>query len=334
MSLKNPTIYDVAQYAGVSPATVSRVLNDPSKVAAEKRNKILAAIKELGFVPKAEAVAVARKFYRKICVIAPFFTQPAFMQRLRGVESVLNGEHFEIVIYSITGKNDLSEYIKTLTTLSQTDGLILFSLNPDEKSMELLKDAKFPVCFIESGTDDFDCVEIQNVLGGEKAAQYLYGKGCRNPGFVGEEAVSEHTVSATADRFEGFRNFFAGKKIKIRDENVWIGEFKERKADEGIRGILNQKKIPDCVFCSSDLIATRFIALAGEKGIRVPEDIRVIGFDDIDLSRYTGLSSVSQSLDESGVQAAKLVLSRLTDLKKAPCRVKVPVEVIERKSSL
>lgn len=332
MSLKNPTIYDVAKYAEVSPATVSRVLNDPSKVAAEKRNKILSAIKELGFVPKAEAVAVAKKFYRKICVIAPFFTQPAFMQRLRGVESVLNGEHFEIVIYSITGKEDLSEYIRTLTTLSQTDGLILFSLNPDEKSMELLKEAKFPVCFIESGTDEFDCIDIQNFLGGQKAAEHLYSKGCRNPGFIGNEAVYEHTVTATADRLRGFRDFFGKKGIEIPGRNVWVGEFKEGNVDEGITSVLENN--PDCVFCSNDLIAARFVTLAKENGKRIPEDIKVIGFDDIDLSRYMGLSSVSQSLDESGVQAAKLVLARLTDLQRPPCTVKVPIEVIERQSSL
>lgn len=334
MSLRNPTIYDVAERAGASPATVSRVLNDPSKVAAEKRNKILAAIKELGFVPKAEAVAVARKFYRKICVIAPFFTQPAFMQRLRGVESVLNGEHFEIVIYSITSKTDLSEYIKTLTTLSQTDGLILFSLNPDKQSMELLKEAKFPVCFIESGTDDFDCVEIQNVLGGKKAAEYLFSKGCRKPGFVGEQAAYEHTVLATIERFQGFKEFFESRNIQIADKNVWIGEFADGKVDEGINNFLNREELPDCVFCSSDLVATRFITLAKEKGIRIPEDIKVIGFDDIDLSKYTGLSSVSQSLDDSGVQAAKLIISRLTDLQRAPCKVTVPIEIIERQSSL
>ena len=83
---KVSTIYDVARLAGVSSATVSRVLNEPDKVGADKRQKVMEAIKELNFVPKADAVANARKSYRKIGVIAPFFTQPSFMERLRGVE--------------------------------------------------------------------------------------------------------------------------------------------------------------------------------------------------------------------------------------------------------
>ena len=90
MAIKNPTIYDVAALSGVSAATVSRVLNDPAHVKEDKRKKVMDAVKELNFVPKADAVAVARKLYRKVSVIAPFITQSAFMERLRGVENLLS----------------------------------------------------------------------------------------------------------------------------------------------------------------------------------------------------------------------------------------------------
>lgn len=334
MSLKNPTIYDIAKNAGVSPATVSRVLNDPSKVAEEKRNKILSVIKEMNFVPKAEAVAVAKKFYKKICVIAPFFTQLSFMERLRGVESVLNEEHFEIVIYSISSMEDLSEYIKVLTTLNKTDGLIIFSLRPDEEALKLLKEAKFPVCFIESDTTDFDCVGIRNFFGGEKAAEYFFNKGCRKPAFIGEKAVFEHTVPVTEERFKGYKSFFESKNVNIAENHIWIGEFTEKKLDEGINQFLEQKDLPDCVFCSSDLIAIRFVTLANEKGIQIPKDIKVLGFDDIDIAKYVGLSSVSQSLDESGVLAAKMILNRLQDSERQPYTTLAPIKVIERETSL
>ena len=92
---KQVTIYDVAKEAGVSPATVSRVLNEPNKVASVKRDSVLAAIDKLKFVPKVDAVINARKSYKKIGVIAPFFTQPSFMERLRGICSVLASEHYK-----------------------------------------------------------------------------------------------------------------------------------------------------------------------------------------------------------------------------------------------
>lgn len=334
MATKNTTIYDIAKKAGVSPATVSRVLNDASKVAEEKRNKILEVIKELNFVPKAEAVAVAKKLYKKICVIAPFFTQLSFMERLRGVESVLNDEHFEIVIYSISSMEDLTEYIQVLTTLNKTDGLIIFSLKPNEESMKLLKEAKFPVCFIESGNSDFDCVEIRNKFAGEKAGEYLFSKGSKKPGFIGQKAVSDYTIPVTEERLEGFKSYFESKNISIQQNHIWIGEFTENQLDKGILEYLSQEDLPDSVFCSSDLIAIRFITLANEKGIKVPEDIKVLGFDDIDISKYVGLSSVSQSLDESGVLAAKMVLNRLRDDSTQPYSTFAPIKVIERKSTL
>ncbi|HBG37393.1 MAG TPA: LacI family transcriptional regulator, partial [Treponema sp.] len=100
MIAKNPTIYDVARLAGVSSATVSRVLNEPSKVQPEKRKRVVDAITRLNFTPKAQAVANSRQQYKKIGVIAPFFTQPSFMQRLRGVSEILSNEHYELVLYA------------------------------------------------------------------------------------------------------------------------------------------------------------------------------------------------------------------------------------------
>ena len=97
---KHPTIYDVATHAGVSPATVSRVLNSPSLVNSVKRQRILASIEELQFVPKAEAVAKARQQLKRIAVIAPFFTEPSFMERLKGISHVLAPQHYEMVVYA------------------------------------------------------------------------------------------------------------------------------------------------------------------------------------------------------------------------------------------
>lgn len=334
MSEKNPTIYDIAKLTGVSPATVSRVLNEPGRVAEEKRLKVLDAIKKLNFVPKAEAVAVARKLYKKIHVIAPFFTQPAFMERLRGVESVLNEEHFEIVIYSIHNQDDLREYISMMTTSAKADGLIVFSLKLEEESLDLLKNAKIPVCFVENNYPDFDRVIIQNVLGGQKAAEYLYSKGCVRPGFIGEKAVQPYTVSATEERFKGYRDFFEEKGIPVSNDYVWIGEFTDGKLEDGINKFLNQKELPDCIFCSSDLIAARFITLAKENDLDIPKDIKVLGFDDIDIAEYIGLSSVSQVLDESGRLAAKFILSHLQEPDRQPYSTLVPVKVVERKTTL
>ncbi len=333
MAERKITIYDVAEKSGVSPATVSRVLNEPDKVAADKKSRVLEAIKELDFVPKAAAVVAARKLYKKICVVAPFFGQSSFMERLRGIESVLDNMRFEIVIYSIQNGEDLKSYIRTITTTNFTDGLILLSLRPDADSMELLRKARFPVCFVENFVDGFDNVVIQNDTGGWKAGEYLYAKGCRRPAFVGEKSDKSHNVPATDDRLRGFRSFFSEKNIDIPEERICVGEFMEGGFDGKINSFLDGGNLPDCVFCSSDLVAVKFVSMAVSKGIKIPEEMKVLGFDDIDISKYMGLSSVSQSLDESGKMAAECVLNRLRNGGKSNFSVMVPINVVERKTT-
>ena len=330
---KVSTIYDVARLAGVSSATVSRVLNEPDKVGADKRQKVMEAIKELNFVPKADAVANARKSYRKIGVIAPFFTQPSFMERLRGVAEMLAEQHYELVIYSVDSVEDLTSYVSNIVNTIRVDGLIFFCMMLEKTLLDMLRDVTFPVCFVEGDIEGFDCVNIHNLTGGQKAAEYLYEKGCRKPGFIGEKSGLSYAVGATEERFRGFNFYFANQGITIPPEHVWIGEFSEQKLDSGINGFLSQENLPDCVFCSSDLIAARFLHLAHEKGLRVPGDMKVLGFDNIDISGYIGLSTVSQNLDSSGRVAAELVLARMRNPARPAINLSIPLEIIERETT-
>lgn len=327
------TIYDVAKKAGVSPATVSRVLNSPELVGEDKRNHVLNIIKELNFVPKADAVINARKTYKKIAVIAPVFTQPSFMQRLRGITEVLASEHYELVIYSIDTSEELNNYVTSLVAQKRVDGLILLCVKLNNQMQELLKTSGFPVCFVEQTYDDFDCIEIDNKKGGKIAAEYFYNLGCRNPGFIGESSYLDYSVPATEERLKGFKKYFEDKGVELKENNCWLGDFSEDKLDAGINSFLSQTETLDCVFCSSDLIATRFLYLAREKGIKCPEQVKILGFDDIDISQYVGLSSIDQNLEESGRQAALQILERIKKPGKSAIMVKLPLHVVERNTT-
>lgn len=331
---KSVTIYDVAKKAGVSPATVSRVLNEPDKVAIEKKDAVLKAIDELKFVPKADAVANARKAYKKIGVVAPFFTQPSFMERLRGICSVLAAKHYEVVIYTINTLEDLNNYITSLVTGNRVDGLIFLCVKLQENMEKLLHNAEFPVCFVENQVDNFDCVTIDNFQGGKKAAEYLYNLGCKNPGFLGEGSCLDYAVHATDERLAGYENFFKSKGIELVEDNVWIGEFTEQNLDEGIESFILKSDKPDCVFCSSDVIASKFVHMARLAGISIPKEMKVLGFDDIDISEHIGLSSIKQHLEESGRQAGELVIDRIKNPKKTPVTITLQLKVMERITSI
>lgn len=330
MSEKNPTIYDVAEHAGVSVSTVSRVLNEPSRVQPEKRKLVLDAIAELKFVPKADAVAHARQQFKKIGVIAPFFTQPSFMQRLRGVSSVLSGHHYELVVYAIESTKELDEYIDMLASSKRVDGLVVLCLNMTSESIRILKETGIPVCFVESDVPDFDSVIVENYKGGRMAAEYLYNRGFRKPGFIGEASQRSYAIPATDFRLKGYTDWFAEKGIAIDPENIWLGEFTEENVDRGITETMKKKNRPDCIFSSSDMIAIRFMRIAAEIGVNVPRDFGLIGFDDLDVAEYLNLPTISQSLDESGRLAAEMVLDRLKDPAREARKILVPLKVMNR----
>lgn len=325
-----PTIYDVAKKAGVSPSTVSRVLNEPSRVQIEKRKLVLDAINELNFVPKADAVALARKQYKKIGVIAPFFTQPSFMQRLRGVSAVLSGHHYELVVYAIESTKELDEYVDMLASSKRVDGLIVLCLNMSEASLITLKLSGIPVCFVEADVPGFDSVVVDNYKGGWLAGEFLWNKGYSKPGFIGEASQRDFAVPATDLRLEGFRNFFKKQSIEIQTGNIWLGEFSEEQVEIGVEKIILRSNRPDCIFTSSDMIAIRVMRHVARKGIEVPKDLGLIGFDDLDIAEYLNLSTISQSLDESGRLAAEMVLDRLREPTREVRKIFVPLRVIER----
>lgn len=329
---KQSTIYDVAHLAGVSSATVSRFLNEPDRVAPDKREKIRSAVKELNFVPKAEAVAKARRAYKRIGVVAPFFTQPSFMERLRGIEAILSREHYELVLYAIDTEEELENYVQMLINTQRVDGLIFLCLKLGDDLLELLDSAPFPLCFVEAEYENFDCVVVQNLQGGQKAAEYLYKRGCRKPGFIGEISTRKFSVAATEERFRGFQFYFANQGLVIPKERIWLGTFSECDREEAISSFLEQEDLPDGIFCSSDVLAASLIRIAEKKGISVPEKIKVIGFDNIDIADYLSLTSVSQNLDESGMMAARLVLDRIADPQRGITTMKVGLKIIERET--
>ena len=122
------TVYDVAESAGVSISTVSRVLNSPEKVNAATRMRVMAAIDHLGFVPKAEAAARARKGHARIGVLAPFFTLPSFVERLRGVANALADSPYELAIYNVDSSERRDGYLTSLPLTRRLDGLIIMAL--------------------------------------------------------------------------------------------------------------------------------------------------------------------------------------------------------------
>ncbi len=325
-----PTIYDVASAAGVSIATVSRVINAPQKVNPATLSKVLYTIEALGFEPKAEARARAMKVTRRVGVITPFFTEPSFVQRLRGVSDVLTKRGYELVIYTVDSLSRLNHYLETLPFTGDLVGLVVLSMQVDVARAKRLLEKGLETVLVENTYPFLSSVEIDDFAGGEMVADFLASRGHRELAFIGDEKVPEQSVHPIPNRLKGFRFGLEKRGISLVDEWICLAPFHIEGARQRALELLNTPKRPTAIFASTDLQAMGVMQAARDHGLRVPDDLAVVGFDDLDIAEYIGLTTVRQHLDESGRIAAELLLSRISDPSRPVHHTKLPLQIIER----
>lgn len=330
---KKPTIYDVAKYAGVSITTVSRMLNAPDKVNSETRERVLAAIDKLNFVPKAEARARAMQHTGRIGVISPFFTAPSFMQRLRGIAETLSPKNYELVIYTVDSNDHLHGYLSSLPLTGNLDGLIVLSLAVDDAQVRRLIDHELPTVLIEYPHPKLNCVEIDDVEGGYMATTYLLGKGHRRIAFLGDTDLPEYSIHPVSLRLSGFRRALKEARIKMPETFVRLAPYSQEQTRKVAKELLNLSDPPTAIFAATDFQALGVLKAARQLGFKVPEQLAVIGFDDLDLAEYADLTTISQHLDESGRLAVEILLTQIESPSRPPRHVKLPLTLVERQTA-
>jgi LacI family transcriptional regulator len=331
--MRGPTIYDVAERAGVSISTVSRVLNRPEQVSESTRARVLAVIDELNFVPRAEARARARKGTQRIGVLAPFFTVPSFVQRLRGVAAALADSPYELVIYNVDSVARRDGYLSSLPVAQRLDGLIVMALPFDEAVAQRLLKHGLETVLIEASRPEFCSIDIDNEEGGRLAAEYFIQKGHRRCAFVGDSRVPPYALHTSEWRLRGYRQALSEAGIPLPDAYVATAPHGLEEARELAHYLLDLPEPPTAVFAASDTQAMGVLKAARERGVRVPDDLAVIGFDDLDIAEYIGLTTIRQHLDESGRVAVELLLSRLADPSRAIQHIQLPLTLIERETA-
>ncbi|HMD90563.1 MAG TPA: LacI family DNA-binding transcriptional regulator [Anaerolineaceae bacterium] len=328
-----PTIYDVASKAGVSISTVSRVLNNPDKVTDETRLSVMEAIENLGFVPKAEARARALKKFQRIGVLTPHFTAPSFVQRLRGVATTLRKTNSELIIFSVESSSNFYSYLETIPINHNLDGLIILSLQFNNDYAKRLLAHGLQTVLVEYPHNILNSVEIDDINGGKMAAQYLIKKGHQIFGFVGDTVVPEFGIHPITMRLSGYRQGLAEHGLHLKDENILITSYDMESTCQKAAQFLKKTKRPTAIFAATDLQAVAILRAAREVGLRVPQDLAIIGFDNLDLAEYVGLTTISQHLDESGQVAVELLLSRISDPKRPVQHIQLPLTIVERETA-
>ncbi len=331
--MAHSTVYDVANKAGVSIATVSRVVNFPDKVNPETRHKVLSVIDQLGYVPKAEAAARARKSAGRIGVLAPFFTYPSFVQRLRGVANALTTLPYELTIYNVDSTARRDSYVTSLSLTRRLDGLILMALPFNQATVERLVNHSMETVSIEVTHPSFSSIEIDDHAGGRMAAEYLIQKGYRRFGFIGDTDLPEHAFPTSDRRLGGYRAAIHEAGRALEPSYIALAVQSLQNAKNCMDRLLDLPEPPDAVFCASDTQALGALKAARVRGLRVPDDIAIIGFDDVDIAEYVGLTTIRQHLEESGRLAVELLLARLENRSRPVQHVRLTLKVIERETT-
>ncbi len=326
---KAPTIYDVSKLAGVSTATISRVLNNPEKVNYATRKKVEKAIQTLGYRPLLEARLRTQRDTRRICVCAPRFTDNSFVQRLRGITVALAGQNYELQVYSVASKIQMDRYLDSLE-LCGLDGLITLSLPFTDDQILKVLDCDIELVMIEFASEQANCVVINDQLGGKLAAEHLISRGRKSFGFAAELTKTDFSVFPIASRFEGYQNALAKDGFEIAKDAVYDVVCDTAKSYEYFKEVFKSGNFPDAIFAAADVHALGILRAAREMGIRVPEDLAVVGFDDIDFADYVGLTTIRQNLDHSGRIAVELLVNRINDPEKLIQLVQLPVKLVVR----
>ena len=325
-----PTIDDVAAQAGVGIATVSRVLNDSPKVSAATRARVLAAMATLDYRPNPLARGLSTGRSHSVGVVVPFFTHASAVERLRGVVVGLGRAGFDLVLFDVESPAHRSERLATLTRRDRAAGLLVISLPPPPEELARLVAAGVPTVLVDARGEGVPMVITDDVHGGRLAASHLVELGHRSIGFLGEPPDNAFGFTATSSRERGFREVLADAGLAP----AWVHycEHDRLTAQRTVEALLAAPARPTAIFASSDVQATGVLGAASDLGMRVPEDLSVIGFDDIEISAYAGITTVRQPLFESGRLGAELLLDQLTT-EREPATHELPLELVVRQTT-
>ncbi len=336
MTKKSVTIRDVARRAGVSVATASRALNGKTVVNVQTRDRILAVMEELGFAPSPAARRLSLGRTLTVGVVVSFLTRPQAAERLRGVDAVLTDSEFDLVIYNVESVQQRDHYLGSLAHSQRTDGLIVMSLPPPDDAVPASTvpgKSPVPVVFIDVHTASV--AKLPRVIGddlegGALAACHLLSLGHRRIAFVGDALESPFGFTSSRDREKGLTLELASAGIEISPE--WIGHSAHGRyeARDLARHLLLGHPRPTAIFAASDTQALGVVAAARELGLHVPQDLSVIGYDDIEAADYVGLTTIRQQLFESGRRGAEMLLAEIERPSNEPPVARLAPELVVR----
>jgi len=310
------TIYDIAEKLNISAATVSRALNNSSKISATTRQLVLEAAESMNYKQNKLALALKSGRSNNIGVIVPHINRNFFSTIIRGIEEELNPHGYHVIICQ--SYNDEAKEFECISTLlnAQVDGILMsiasVTTHLDQIINNMIK-KEIPMVFFDrkKNIEGLSSVTINDYEGGYQATQHLINEGCKK---IAHLAV-DRSIEIYKDRFNGYKHALIDNGLDYNDKFVFETKSNIEAGKEAVKKLLKLKNPPDAIFSSSDWVALGAVQELRERGINIPEDFCVVGFSNEPFTKFLELSisSVDQSPLDMGKIAAKVFLEQVKE---------------------
>jgi len=330
------TIKDIARKAGVSVATVSKVMNGYDDIGEVTKAKVLKIIEENNYRPNANAQSLRTN---KSFLVGLFFKDhqdsgvkhPFFRGIISGLEEKLLENNYDMILFSANWEDQFSYLEKC--EFRNVDGAILMGMPRDDPKLPELLNAKIPSVFIDldMSAERASYIISDNEEGARKAVRHLAELGHQKIATIEGEEITVPTQK----RLAGYKAEMEAQNLEIRDEWVIQGRFSVDGGYQAMKEILRLKDKPTAIFCQGDEIAVGAMQAIKEAGLKVPDDFSIVGFDDIEISQYLNpaLTTIRQKKEEMGIEAAKMVIELINNQKEKIEPEIIDTELIVRNST-
>jgi LacI family transcriptional regulator len=326
------TMKDVALRAGVSTATVSHVINETRFVSGELKARVYQAMRELNYRPNAIARSLRRRRTHNLGMILPDISYPFLAEVARGVEDAGFELDYNVILCDSNGNLEKEATCIGILQEKKVDGIVFVAAGESSSHVQALIEQGIPVivCDRELPEVEVDTVIADNVGSGYQATEYLIGLGHRRIGCIAGPPMLE----ISNKRVEGYKRALEQHGIPLREESIAGGDFRCRGGYEAMGELLALDEPPTAVFACNDLMAIGAICAASQKRLRIPQDVAIVGCDDIALASFTNpsLTTVAQPKHEMGAAAVEMLVKRIGDKDRPPTRKLLPTELVLRDS--
>lgn len=324
------TIFEVAKQAGVSIATVSRVLTKPETVTAPTRRRVLEVVEELGYATNSAGKMLRTRRSGKLLVIVPDIANPFYSRVLQSIEETAQREGYAVLLGDTQHDPKREEWYTLMLRRREAEGLIVLGHGLPESAVAASHqrpDTAPIVSVCEFNTRvGIPSVHIDNRAASRDAMEHLLGLGHRRIGVI--TGMTESALNR--DRLEGVTSVSSGHDVIVEH-----GDFTLASGEAAAERLLSRPDRPTALFCFNDQMAIGALGVARRKGLSIPEDLSVVGFDDISFARYTvpPLTTIAQPVKELGQETVRLLLGVIKDQTLAPVSIVLPHELVVREST-